>query len=78
MKTEEITHQINQDRLKHKGGWYAGSIHCPELIEYKGYGAWLQIFRIAGIDYAPPMGLGVRAFKGYIEQSITEHRGISS
>lgn len=53
---------INNLRLK--GSWYqyVGMVDGKD-IKIKGYGTWLQIFKVNGIDHSNCMGQSIKQFK---------------
>ena len=62
-----LEHIINKLRLQNKGNWYFRSfMHNNKPVDIKGFGTWLQIFRVNGIDYSSPMEQSVKAFKAHI------------
>ena len=58
---EGLKYYVN--RLRKMGKWYAfrGTID-GQSVEIKGYSTWLQIYRVAGIDYGNCMERKVLEF----------------
>ena len=67
----EFVKEINSTRLANKNKWYwYGCEVYGNQVEIKGFGTWLQIFRINGRDYSNPMEQSVTEFKAWLENSI--------
>jgi hypothetical protein len=62
--------QMNEGRIR--GGWYSDRVKLDSgrEIEYKGYGTWLQVFKIDGVDYSNAHEQGVREWKEYVQSKL--------
>lgn len=60
----EFVAVVNKARLASKGTWYQvrGELHGKN-IGIKGYGTWLQIFRINGTHHGACAEVSVKDFK---------------
>ena len=64
---------VNGLRLNTKNNWYF--LIClveGKEVKLKGFGTWLQIFQIDGIDYAGSMGNNVKQFKTQLQEPFKE------
>lgn len=64
MNTLEFIKEINALRLANKNKWYfwQGVVNGKK-VEIKGYGTWLQIFRINGLNLWAGMDISIKDFK---------------
>ena len=59
---------INSLRLNSKGKWYAWvGIVEGKKVELKGFGTWLQILRVNGLNHAPCPDIPVSRFKEHLQ-----------
>jgi hypothetical protein len=62
MTPEEFVKQLNRERLA--GGWYSGNeVVNGHAIAYKGYGTWMQVYKVDGIDYSNAHNQKVKEWK---------------
>ena len=73
MDYEDFINHINVMRRRNKDKWYhwVGSVERKTVI-IKGYGTWLQIFKVDSIDYSNPMERNVGEFKDDLEAPFLE------
>jgi len=73
MQYDDFIDLINRLRKAHKGRWYTwiGDVEGKD-ISLKGFGTWLQIFKVDGIDYSNPMERAVAQFKDDLEAPFLE------
>jgi len=63
---------INKLRLENNNGWYLYNTTINNHnIQIKGYGTWLQIFKIDGIDNGSTMDLNVTQFKEHLTNALS-------
>jgi len=60
----DFINHINMMRRRNKNAWYTwtGTVERKTVI-VKGYGTWLQIFKVDSIDYSNPMERSVGEFE---------------
>jgi len=65
----DFVKEINTLRLRNKNNWYqwVGKVQGKK-IEIKGYGTWLQIFRVDGVQYGGLMDIPISVFKSELEK----------
>jgi len=64
MKKEVFINIVNKLRLDNKNKWfYASEIVEGKTVALKGFGTWLQIYIIDGVDYSNPMERSIKQFK---------------
>ena len=64
MTGEAFKNTINKLRLDNKNKWYyASEIVEGKTVALKGFGTWLQIFTVDGVDYANTMDCKISQFK---------------
>lgn len=71
MDKTEFIKQINTKRKAIKNEWYY--IHTEfnnKNIIIKGFGTWLQVFTIDGIDYTNGMDNSVKEFNKHLNNSL--------
>lgn len=63
MTIDTFIKTINRLRRLHKDNWYTftGLVNGNH-VEIKGFGTWLQIFRINGVNHGSTMGLSVSQY----------------
>ena len=72
MNTQDFTQTINKLRLSNKGRWYTWQgIVNGQAVALKGFGPWLQLFRVNGLEQALPMQMSVKAFKAELTQAVS-------
>ena len=68
---QELIKEINNLRKKNKDSWYTlTAIFNNNLIEIKGFGTWLQIFKINTYSYPFPMDISVKEFNNLLKKYI--------
>ena len=73
MNTVEFVNTVNKLRLANKDKWFAlaGTVNgCS--FEIKGFGTWLQVMNVNGINYANCMEQSVAEFKQYLKTTAEE------
>jgi len=72
-KMEDFIREINTLRKVNKNAWYTwvGSVEGKE-VSLKGFGTWLELFKVDGIDYSNPMERAVGQFKDDLEAPFLE------
>ena len=73
MKTKEFIKTVNSLRLANKNKWYTlhGTVNgCSFAI--KGFGTWLQVISVNGINCANCMDQNVTEFKKHLETVASE------
>lgn len=80
MNNQDIMNAINRLRLDNKGSWYAHRFESDQghLVEVKGYGTWLQIFRIDGTNHSNPMAQSATQFKAWVNDTLAKTIGSKS
>lgn len=73
MKTKEFVRTVNSLRLANKNKWYTlqGSVNGCNF-EIKGFGTWLQVISVNGINCANCMNQSVAEFKQHLETVAIE------
>ena len=68
---QSIIELIDTERRTHKNKWYVFVTHFfGKSIVIKGFGTWLQVFKINGINHANPMGQTVKQFKQHVINAL--------
>ena len=64
MNAKDFIAHINTLRKTNKGKWYwfTSDNIDGKNIQLKGYGTWLQIYKVDGIDYYGLMDISVKDF----------------
>lgn len=68
METNDFVKTVNSLRLANKNKWYflSGTVNgCG--FEIKGFGTWLQVIKINGINCANCMDQSVAEFKNHLK-----------
>lgn len=70
MNTLDFVKTVNKLRLDNKNKWYywQGEVNGKD-VNLKGYGTWLQIFKINNWDCSNVMEQKVGEFKKHLEKS---------
>jgi len=64
MTKTEFINTVNKTRLDNKNKWYYHSdIVEGKTIALKGFGTWLQVFLVDGVNYSNSMDVSVKQFK---------------
>lgn len=75
MNSEEFVEHINKLRRDNKNSWYFFTgIANNKKVELKGFGTWLQVFRLDGLDNASCPDISVKRFKEVLLSSIKHKR----
>ena len=79
MSAVEFVQTINKLRLMNKNSWYGCFVTVEnKQVSIKGFGTWLQIFKINNVDYSGTMDISIKAFKNHLENSINKACNISA
>ena len=71
MNKENFIKLVNSTRIINKDRWYViTEVVDGKLVEIKGFGTWLQIFRIDGLQQNTLMDINVTEFKNTLEKSL--------
>ena len=71
MEKIEFIKQINTKRKAVKNEWYyINTDFNNRHILIKGFGTWLQLFTIDGVDYSNGMDMSVREFNNHLSKSL--------
>ena len=63
MNSQTFIQTINNERKANKNNWYSGIYQVNEKeVRVKGFGTWLQVYTVDGIDYAGAMDTKVSQF----------------
>jgi len=70
---DDFVKHINKLKNQNKNSWYTftGTVNDKD-IKIKGYGTWLQIFKVDGIDYSNPMEQSVKDYKNSLLRPFNE------
>lgn len=73
MNTLDFVKTINKLRLANKDKWYTltGTVNGCNF-EMKGFGTWLQVMNVNGINYANCMEQSVTEFKHHLKTAAEE------
>ena len=67
----ELIKQINTKRKAIKNEWYYINTYFNNRhILIKGFGTWLQVFTIDGIDHSNGMDMSVKEFNKHLNNSL--------
>jgi hypothetical protein len=66
---DEMVDLIDGLRKANKGKWYSFS---DGSVKIKGFGTWLQVFTINGVNYSNAMEQSVKDFKAHIRKSAKQ------
>lgn len=70
-RTSDLMFELLAIRRANKGEWYWYKSEVEGMpVLVKGYGTWLQIFEINGIDCSNPMGQSVTAYTQWIDNAV--------
>jgi hypothetical protein len=69
----EFVKAVNAERLKNKKKWlqYVGQVNGKQVSIKTFDHSYLQIFKIDGIDHAPPMDTTVTAWKKHMLKALS-------
>ena len=71
MTKEDFIKELNSTRKANKNKWYSlMTIVDKKVVRIKGYGTWLQVFTIDGIDYSNTMEQSVKEFNNYLQEVL--------
>ena len=78
MDTLEFVNTVNKLRLDNKNKWYAlaGTVNDCNF-EIKGFGTWLQVISVNGINCANCMEQSVTEFKQHLKTVAEEAKKLS-
>jgi hypothetical protein len=70
---DKFVKEINKLKNANKNGWYTwvGNINGKD-VKIKGYGTWLQVYKVDGIDYSNPMEQSVKDYKLSLKRPFNE------
>ena len=73
MNTKEFVKMVNSTRLANKNKWYtlSGEVNGCNF-EVKGFGTWLQVMSVNGINCANCMDQSVTEFKQHLNTVADE------
>jgi len=68
-EVDNFIKEINKLRNSNKNKWYTwtGSVDGKE-IKIKGYGTWLQVYTVEGIDYSGNQDIKVKEFRSVLAE----------
>lgn len=71
LNTQDFIKTINSLRLENKNKWYTwqGVIN-DKTVMVKGFGTWLQIFKVDGLHVPTCSDISVKEFKLLLSQSV--------
>ena len=71
MTNQEFIKHANNLLLASKGNWYqfTGTVNGRD-VQLKGYGTWLQVYRVAGVNQITTMDNSVSNFKLELLQGL--------
>lgn len=71
LNTQDFIKTINSLRLENKNKWYTwqGVIN-DKTVMVKGFGTWLQIFKVNGLHVPTCSDISVKEFKLLLSQSV--------
>ena len=68
---DQIFKMVNKIRLEDKNQWYQVlAIVDGKEVKLKGYGTWLQIFKVDDIDHGCGADVSVKEFKNKLKEGI--------
>ena len=68
---EQFIRMVNKIRLEDKNKWYwLLAIVDGKEVKLKGYGTWLQIFKVDDIDHGWGADVSVKEFKNKLKEGI--------
>ena len=68
---EKFIKMLNKVRREDKNKWYfVTAVVDGKEVKIKGYGTWLQIFKINEIDYSNVMEQSVKEFNNYLQEVL--------
>ena len=74
MNKDDFIKDINRARKNSNGGWYfwQGVVNDNKFISIKGYGTWLQVYKVNNIDCAGNMDVSVKKFNETLAEGLTQ------
>ena len=74
MNTSEFVKNVNALRLANKNKWYTlqGTVNNVDF-QIKGYGTWLQVFNICGINGSNVMEQSVKEYKQHLTDIANDY-----
>ncbi len=71
ISTIEFVKILNNIRLQNKGKWYTwtGTVN-NKTVQIKGYGTWLQIFKVDGLIVPTCSDISVTDFKKLLSDNV--------
>lgn len=71
MSKEQLIKDINNLRKTNKNNWYyLSTTYNNKAIQLKGFGTWLQIFKIDNIDYSNNMDETVKQYNEHLNKYL--------
>lgn len=73
MNTTDFVKTVNKLRLDNKGKWYywVGEVE-GKSVKIKGFGTWLQIFKVNNWDCSNCMDSKVRDYKEHLSNAVRD------
>ena len=71
LNTIDFVKTLNTIRLQNKGKWYnwSGTVN-NKTVQIKGYGTWLQIFKVDGLIVPTCSDISVSDFKKLLSDNV--------
>ena len=71
MNTQDFVKHVNKTRLENKNKWYfLNLVVNDKQVMIKGFGTWLQVFNVNGLNIPTVSDISVADFKKLLSESV--------
>lgn len=71
MNTQDFVKYVNKTRLENKNKWYfLNLVVNDKQVMIKGFGTWLQVFNVNGLNIPTVSDISVTDFKKLLSESV--------
>lgn len=71
LNTQDFIKTIQGLRLDHKNKWYTWQgVVNEKTVQIKGFGTWLQVFKVEGLHVPTCSDISVKDFKLLLSQNV--------
>lgn len=71
MNTQDFIKHVNKTRLENKNKWYfLNLVVNDKKVMIKGFGTWLQVFNVNGLNIPTVSDISVNDFKKLLSENV--------
>lgn len=71
MDTQDFVKHVNKTRLENKNKWYfLNLVVNDKQVMIKGFGTWLQVFNVNGLNIPTVSDISVNDFKKLLSENV--------